>query len=85
MPDLSIFYFDPVGNKYVASGGSLAWRLNNPGFVRSHSLFSRSRSSVGNCGNYAIFSDPQQGREALSTWLRSKKHYDSTLKTIAEH
>jgi hypothetical protein len=30
-----IFYFDLLGNKYVAQGGSLAWRLNNPGLVRS--------------------------------------------------
>lgn len=25
-----VFYFDLAGNKYVASGGSLAWRINNP-------------------------------------------------------
>ena len=83
--DEIIFYFDSAGNKYVASGGSLAWRLNNPGLVRSHSHFSRSNGSIGNCGSYAIFSDPQKGREALSAWLRSKKYYESTLKTIAEH
>ncbi len=28
-----IFYLDAAGNKYVASGGSLAWRLNNPGAI----------------------------------------------------
>lgn len=26
-----IFYFDRLGNKYVAQEGSLAWRLHNPG------------------------------------------------------
>jgi hypothetical protein len=83
--DEIIFYFDPAGNKYVASGGSLAWRINNPGLVRSHGHFSRSNGSIGSCGRYAIFSSPQDGRKALSTWLHSKKYYDSTLKTIAEH
>lgn len=42
-----IFYFDACGNKYVASGGNLAWRINNPGLVRSHSHFSRANGSIG--------------------------------------
>lgn len=83
--DEIIFYFDKYGNKYVASGGNLAWRLNNPGLVRSHSHFARSNGSIGNCDGYAIFSDPQQGRKALLAWVRSKKYYESTLRTIAEH
>lgn len=69
----------------MASGGSLAWRLNNPGLVRSHSHFSRSNGSIGHCGCYAIFPDPQQGRKALLAWLHAKKYYDSTLKTIASY
>ena len=69
----------------MASGGSLAWRLNNPGLVRSHSHFSQGNGAIGHCGQYAIFSSPQQGRMALSSWLHSKKYHDSTLKTVAEH
>jgi hypothetical protein len=34
--DEIIFYFDAFDNKYVAQGGSLAWRLNNPGLLLSH-------------------------------------------------
>ncbi len=83
--DEVIFYFDSVGNKYVAMGGNLSWRLNNPGLIRSHSHFARKNGSIGSCGCYAIFSCPEDGRMALSAWLRSKKYYDSTLKTIAEH
>jgi hypothetical protein len=83
--DKVIFYFDTEGNKYVASGGSLAWRINNPGLVRSHSHFSRRNGSIGACGIYAIFSNPQQGRKALSEWLHSKKYYHSTLWTLGEH
>lgn len=83
--DKTIFYFDAWGNKYVASGGNLAWRTNNPGLVRSHSHFSRKSGSIGTCRPYSIFSDPQEGHKALENWLRSKKYYNSTLKTIAEH
>jgi len=42
------FYFDAMGNKYIAQGGSLAWRLNNPGLVRSHSHFARKHGSIEN-------------------------------------
>jgi len=83
--DEVIFYFDFAGNKYVASGGSLAWRLNNPGLIRNHSHFSRSSRSIGSCGRYAIFSNPEDGHKALSTWIQSKKYYNSSLKTLAEH
>lgn len=41
-----IFYFDACGNKYVASGGNFAWRINNPGLVRSHSHFSRAKIQI---------------------------------------
>ncbi len=80
-----IFYFDACGNKYVASGGNLAWRINNPGLVRSHSHFSRANGSIGSCGRYAIFSHPQEGRQALTAWLQSKKYFNSSLKAIGEH
>jgi len=80
-----IFYFDACGNKYVASGGNLAWRINNPGLVRSHSHFSRANGSIGSCSRYAIFSHPQEGRQALIAWFQSKKYFNSTLKTIGEH
>ena len=83
--DAIIFYFDACGNKYVASGGNLAWRINNPGLVRSHSHFSRANGSIGSCGRYALFSHPQEGRQSLIAWLQSKKYFNSTLKTIGEH
>lgn len=33
-----VLYFDLAGNKHVASGGSLPWRINNPGLVRTRGL-----------------------------------------------
>lgn len=80
-----IFYFDSAGNKYAATGGSLAWRLNNPGLVHSTSRFFSRQGSIGHFGNYAIFSTPEKGREALLNWLHTKKYFKGSLKTIAKH
>ena len=78
-----IFYFDGYDNKYVAKGGTLAWRTNNPGLVHSHST-SRPHS-IGACGQTSIFSSPQLGEKALTNWLHCKRYYHSTLIAIAKH
>ena len=61
--DQVVFYFDSAGNKYVATGGSLACRINNPGLVHSHTHFSRKLGSIGNFGPYAIFSHQMLQKE----------------------
>ncbi|NGX43540.1 MAG: hypothetical protein K940chlam7_01838 [Chlamydiae bacterium] len=53
--DEKIVYYDLAGNKYIASGGNLAWRINNPGLVHSHSHFSRSHGSIGSLGPFYFF------------------------------
>lgn len=78
-----IFYFDMYDNKYVAKGGSLAWRTNNPGLINSHAAV--KQRSIGSCGNIAIFSSPSQGEKALYEWIHLKKYYHSTLIAIAKH
>jgi hypothetical protein len=42
-----IFYFDEWGNKYVASGGSLAWRIKNPGLIHNRSHAAWLNNSIG--------------------------------------
>lgn len=79
-----VFYFDRLGNKYVAQGGNLAWRLNNPGLVRSRSHFAGKNGSIGSYNGFAIFSSPQEGRKTLIELLRTKKYSTSTLKTIGQ-
>lgn len=74
----TIFYFDVVSNKYVACGGSLAWRLNNPGLVQKG-------RSIGHFDRYAIFASPEEGHTALGQWLKTKTYFNGTLKTIAKH
>ena len=68
----------------MAQGGSLAWRLNNPGLVRSRSHFARKNGSIGSYTGFAIFSSPQQGRKALIDLVRTKKYSTSTLQTIGK-
>lgn len=80
-----VFYLDSTGNKYAATGGSLAWRLNNPGLVHSASRFFSGQGSIGHFGRYAIFASPENGRAALSNWLHAKKYFNGSLKTIAKH
>ena len=74
-----IFYLDLAGNKYVASGGSLAWRLNNPGLVHRSGWFSRDQDSIGHFGHYAIFANSEKGRAALAKWLHTKKIFQRVV------
>lgn len=81
----TIFYFDSYDGKYVAKGGSLAWRTNNPGLVHTRSCSKSKYPIIGSAGKIAIFSTPAQGERALRDWLRSKKYYSSTLIALAKH
>jgi hypothetical protein len=80
----TIVYFDKCGNKHVRKGGSLAWRINNPGLVKSHSHFSASNGSIGSCQGTSIFSYPEQAHKALAMWLRSKKYCNANIQVIAK-
>ncbi|MFZ0566049.1 MAG: DUF3892 domain-containing protein [Chlamydiales bacterium] len=83
--DEIIFYFDAFNNKFVAKGGSLAWRLNNPGLLLSHSLHRTGYSAIGAYHKYAIFSHLIIGKDALRAWICSTKYLDSPLIEIAKY
>ncbi len=80
-----IAYFDAAGNKYIAKGGTLAWRINNPGLVQSHSHVAKQNGSIGACGSFAIFPTPENGHQALASWLHLRKYYNAKLKAVAQH
>ncbi len=61
--DEKIVYYDLAGNKYIASGGNLAWWINNAGLIHSHSHFSRSLGSIGSFGDHVILS-----KEEVERW-----------------
>lgn len=83
--DEIVFYFDAFDNKYVAQGGSLAWRLNNPGLLLSHSLHRTGYSAIGAYHQYAIFSHSVIGKDALRAWICSTKYFDLPLIEIAKY
>lgn len=80
-----IFYFDKYDRKYVAEGGSLAWRLNNPALLTSHSLAKVSHRAIGSYHKLAIFPNYLAGKKALIEWLRSFKRFKCSLDKIGQH
>lgn len=83
--DSTVFYFDRHDNKYVAKGGSLAWRLNNPGLVSSHNAIAKEFRSIGSYKQHAIFCDQLIGNDAHRAWLVSSKYCDSPLLEVCKH
>jgi hypothetical protein len=80
-----IFYFDEWGSKYVASGGTLAWRIKNPGLIHNRSQAASLNNSIGTYKGLAIFAEPEQGFKALSNWLLSNTIQNKNLEDIARH
>ena len=64
----AVFYFDRDGNKYIAAGSNLAWRINNPGLVRSHTHFSRRQWIDRKLWILRDFFQSLQGGKALAAW-----------------
>ena len=83
--DEIVFYFDIFDNKYVARGGSLASKLNNPGLLLSHSVHCTEYRAIGSHHQYAIFRDPLVGQAALRNWIILTKYFDSPLIEIAKY
>lgn len=64
--DDTVFYFDDRNNKSVARGGSVAWRLNNPGLLRTRVLpHCSGHLRIGSFHGLAIFPDARVGATAL--------------------
>lgn len=76
--DVAIFT-DNFDCRYAAKGGNLAWRINNPGLIKHHSRYAKKNGSIGSWEQFAIFSNPLQGQQALVDWLQSKTMLQSNL------
>src|ERR1700722_1851250 len=83
--DQTIFYFDEQDNKYVAQGGSLSWRLNNPGLLHTHEPFVHKFNIIGAQYPFVIFPSAQIGAYVLSEWLKSPRFINSRLVAIAKY
>ncbi len=60
------------------SGGSRAWRNNNPGNIRGGE-FAQAHGAMGEAGGFAVFPDYATGREALKSLLRTQNYQSLTI------
>jgi hypothetical protein len=80
----TVHYFDEQGNMIIRSGGTRAWRCNNPGaLLKSSYSTGKDRRSIGTAGFgsyvYAVYPDYETGHEALVVMLRGSRYRNLTL------
>ncbi len=76
-----IVYSD--GSVERRSGGTRAWRNNNPGNLRQYP-FSIQRGSLGEAGGFAIFASEAQGHRALLDLLSTERYQNTTINEAIE-
>lgn len=62
----------------VRTGGTRAWRNNNPGNLRNY-RFSQSHNSLGTAGGFAVFSSEEAGYAALMALLQTKTYQSLSI------
>lgn len=68
-----VIYTKPNGEKVKRSGGSVAWRHNNPGNI-INSKFALAHGALKSSGKFAVFPDEKTGMQAIKSLLRSKSY-----------
>ena len=81
----TVQYLDEDGNMIIRSGGSRAWRCNNPGNLKASTYSTgRNRRSIGTAGRgenvYAVYPDYKTGHEALLVMMRGSVYSPLTLR-----
>lgn len=81
----TVQYFDEQGNMTIRSGGTRAWRCNNPGNLKKSSYSTgKSRRSIGTAGVgkniYAVYPDYETGHEALVVMMGGSVYSPLTLR-----
>lgn len=74
----NVVYTSRGGAEFERSGGTRAWRNNNPGCIRGGD-FARSQGAIGNAGGFAVFPDEKTGMNAICALLRSELYKDKTI------
>ncbi|HIS70633.1 MAG TPA: hypothetical protein IAD02_01440 [Candidatus Enterousia intestinigallinarum] len=73
-----VVYTNADGTQYRHTGGSRAWRNNNPGNIR-YSEFARRVGAIGEAGGFAVFPDEETGMRAIGQLLRSDSYNRLTV------
>ena len=71
-------YVGNDGNIYEFSGGSRAWRNNNPGNLED-GKFARDNGAIGSDGRFAIFPNTATGFNAMVNLLSTKTYQKLTI------
>lgn len=66
------------GNIYETSGGSRAWRNNNPGNLE-YGKFALDNGAIGTDGRFAIFPDSATGFNAMANLLSTNTYQKLTI------
>ncbi len=66
------------GSTVTHSGGTQAWRNNNPGNIRSGN-FATNHGAIGEASGFAVFPNTQTGENALRSLLNTNNYRNSTL------
>lgn len=69
----SVIYTDPDGTTTTLTGGSAAWRNNNPGNIVYNSN-TQALGAIGQNNGFAVFPDVATGTSALSSILGSSTY-----------
>lgn len=73
-----VVYTYPDGTRYKRTGGSRAWRNNNPGNLR-YSEFSRRAGAIARAGGFAVFPDEETGMAAIGKLMRTRQYSGLTI------
>ena len=73
-----IIFTNPDGSQYRRTGGTRAWRNNNPGNIR-YTEFARRAGAIGQAGGFAVFPNEDVGMRAIEQLLRSDSYRNLTV------
>ena len=68
-PKNSVIFTDENGKRFIFSGGSRAWRNQNPGNLVPGKI-SKLNHAIGVAGGFAVFPDYESGHQALIDCLK---------------
>ena len=81
----TVQYFDEEGNMCIRSGGSKAWRNNNPvNIIHIPRGFAARHGAIGHAGGMAIFPDESIGRQALTALLKTASYQKLSISALPE-
>lgn len=81
----TVQYFDRNGNMTIRSGGTKAWRNNNPGNMKyPKNGFAGRHGAIGKAKEMAVFPDEATGRRALVELLKSGNYCELKIRDFTE-